>query len=280
MVSCFSSCSRFFRMFDFFQSSKFLRYNGDAEYKSTTGGFTSVAVVIIFVILFSSMGLRTIKKEIISSSVDTQSSVEPSELTVNLGPSGDTMFGVTVYGLNLSSIPKLFDVEVFVRTYQNGVYVNKTAVPMEQCTSEHFNFGSDLESASNRLAFSSMLCPQIGQTYSIQGKPSSAVANFLSVVIRRCNTATDIFCANDTTYSMAEVGVGRFAMAVPFVNVQVNPGSQEYRKYYLEDQNIFYFNSQLGTLAFARISEDVIKTDLSLMPYEQVQEERILRIAD
>ena len=31
-------------MFDFFQSSKFLRYNGDAEYKSTTGGLTSVAV--------------------------------------------------------------------------------------------------------------------------------------------------------------------------------------------------------------------------------------------
>ena len=167
-----------------------------------------------------------------------------------------------------------------MRTYQNGVYVNKTAVPMEQCTSEHFNFGSDLTSALNRLEFSSMLCPQIGQTYSIQGKPSSAVANFLSVVIRRCDPATDLFCANDTIYNMAELGVGRFVMAIPFVNVQVNPGSQEYKIFYLEDQNIFYFNSQLGTLAFAKISRDVIKTDLSLMPYEQVQEETILRIAE
>ena len=62
MVSCFSSCSRFFRMFDFFQSSKFLRYNGEAEYKSTSGGIVTILVIGVLVALFFSMGLRTVRK--------------------------------------------------------------------------------------------------------------------------------------------------------------------------------------------------------------------------
>ena len=65
MVACLKQCQKFFRKFDFFQSSKFLRYNGDAEYKSTSGGVITVIVVGVLIALFFSMGLRTIRKEII-----------------------------------------------------------------------------------------------------------------------------------------------------------------------------------------------------------------------
>ena len=64
-------CSKFFRMFDFFQSSKFLRYNGEGEYKSTSGGIVTILVIGVLIALFFSMGLRTIRKEIISSSIET-----------------------------------------------------------------------------------------------------------------------------------------------------------------------------------------------------------------
>ena len=67
MVTCMNKVARVFRIFDFFQSSKFLRYNRDAEYKSTSGGITTVIVVGILISLFFSMGLRTIRKEIINS---------------------------------------------------------------------------------------------------------------------------------------------------------------------------------------------------------------------
>ena len=67
MVKCFSCLSKFFRMFDLFPNSKLLRYNGEPEYNSTTGGFISVAVLVIFIILFASMGLRTVQKDIIFS---------------------------------------------------------------------------------------------------------------------------------------------------------------------------------------------------------------------
>ena len=97
MVSCFSlsQCTKFFRTFDFFQSSKLLRYNGDAEYKSTTGGITSVLIVAIFIALFSSMGLKTVQKEIIFSSTTTEREADPSETTVTFGP-GHMMFAIMI----------------------------------------------------------------------------------------------------------------------------------------------------------------------------------------
>ena len=65
--------------------------------------------------------------------------------------------------------------------------------------------------------------------------------------------------------------VGRFAVVPVFINTNINPGSQNYKKYYIEDQNILYFNTQLGTFAWTSIAEDIIKTDASLMPYEQIE---------
>ena len=53
---------------DLFPNSQLLRYNGDPEYKTTTGGIISAAVLVIFAILFASMGLRTVAKDIIESS--------------------------------------------------------------------------------------------------------------------------------------------------------------------------------------------------------------------
>ena len=57
-------------------------------------------------------------------------------------------------------------------------------------------------------------------------------------------------------------------MIVPVVNTAVNPGNQEYKKYYLEDQNIVTFDSLLGSYAFGYIREDKIETDMSVMPWK------------
>lgn len=54
---------------------------------------------------------------------------------------------------------------------------------------------------------------------------------------------------------------------IPFVNTIINPGNKEFKKYYLEDENYFTFNTQLGTTAYGHISEDIVQTDSSLMPY-------------
>ena len=68
MSSCRSSTTKFFEFFDLFSYSTFLRYRGDAEYTTATGGILSLGVIAISAVLFASMGLKTVNKEIIYSS--------------------------------------------------------------------------------------------------------------------------------------------------------------------------------------------------------------------
>ena len=57
-----SSISKALRYVDLFPSSAFLRYNGDSEYTTTTGGITSVLTIAVLLALFASMGIKTLKR--------------------------------------------------------------------------------------------------------------------------------------------------------------------------------------------------------------------------
>ena len=46
-----------------------MRYNGDSDYTTATGGFISIVVIIVFAVMFASMALKTMDRKIISSSV-------------------------------------------------------------------------------------------------------------------------------------------------------------------------------------------------------------------
>ena len=52
---------------DLFPATNFIRYNADHEYTTSMGGFVSIAVIIIFAVLFASKGLKTIERSIIDS---------------------------------------------------------------------------------------------------------------------------------------------------------------------------------------------------------------------
>ena len=43
-----------------------------------------------------------------------------------------------------------------------------------------------------------------------------------------------------------EAKVNKFTLIVPVINVQLNPGSENYKSYYLEDRNYFQFDSSMG----------------------------------
>jgi hypothetical protein len=67
MVFFFSSVNRCFRKVDLFPSNKLLRYNGDIDYTTTTGGILSVVIIAVFVVLFANMGIKTLRREIIDT---------------------------------------------------------------------------------------------------------------------------------------------------------------------------------------------------------------------
>jgi len=62
-------------------------------------------------------------------------------------------------------------------------------------------------------------------------------------------------------------------LIVPIINVQLNPGSADYKTYYLEDRNFFAFTSILGMGSNAALQQAVVNTDISIMPFEDIQTE-------
>ena len=62
MPSVTHCLNSFFRKVDLFPSTSLLRYNGDKEYTTATGGIISIVIITIFIILFFNMGVKTVKK--------------------------------------------------------------------------------------------------------------------------------------------------------------------------------------------------------------------------
>ena len=81
-----STITKLLRFIDLFPNSQLLRYKGDPEYTTATGGFVSLSVIVILIILFASMGFRTINRKIITSSTSTSYSSNPSSLSFKTSP--------------------------------------------------------------------------------------------------------------------------------------------------------------------------------------------------
>ncbi len=50
------------KMFDLFPVTQFVRYKGEPEYTSATGGFCSVTILAIFAILFTNLAIKTVNR--------------------------------------------------------------------------------------------------------------------------------------------------------------------------------------------------------------------------
>jgi hypothetical protein len=53
-------------MCDLFAASQFIKYKGESDFKTATGGFCSVVILTIFAVLFTSMAIKTVNRQIIT----------------------------------------------------------------------------------------------------------------------------------------------------------------------------------------------------------------------
>ena len=60
------STRKFFKFFDLFSNSQFLRFQEEGEYKTASGGICSLIVIVIFMTLFMSTAIQTLNMEIIT----------------------------------------------------------------------------------------------------------------------------------------------------------------------------------------------------------------------
>ena len=182
-------------------------------------------------------------------------------MTLTMGPDGNTFFAIFINNVNLSSTPRLFDIVLKHQYYTtNYVLKNSTTIALEQCTLNHLNY-AQLASTNQKLPISAALCPPLGQQFEIKGKVSSDLLSYIKFSIHRCDPTTDPTCAPDALFQAYETAFKQFELIVPVINNLVNAGQQNYRSYYLEDQNRYRFGSTLGVDVVAYIQDDTIVTD-------------------
>lgn len=71
-----------------------------------------MAVLIIFAVLFTNLGIKTIEREIINWSFETNNSPEPTLTTVKIDPKS-FMFAITIMGIDLNNPNKrIFDLVI------------------------------------------------------------------------------------------------------------------------------------------------------------------------
>lgn len=61
-----TSARKLFKSFDLFSTSQFLRFQGEGEYKTASGGLCSLIVIAIFMALFMSTAIQTLNMQIIT----------------------------------------------------------------------------------------------------------------------------------------------------------------------------------------------------------------------
>ena len=110
---------------------------------------------------------------------------------------------------------------------------NRTQFTLEQCTEAHLSFNEKLRTETQKLPLSNAFCAPIGAVLKLQGKIASPLFSYLKLNITRCNSTVDPTCANNTIFSAIEAAVGSFMAGPFFINMNVNPGNQNYKEYYI-----------------------------------------------
>ena len=136
MVSFRKTMQKILKAFDLFPTQQYLRYREEPDYKTATGGAVSIAILVIFIILFSNLGMQTVNQQIINGSVNYKIDTEPVPLSINFKKGADFMFGIGIMGLDLNDPNiKYFDISLR-QNYFTPLFrtINSTVVPLVACT--------------------------------------------------------------------------------------------------------------------------------------------------
>ena len=235
-MRCKEVTSDFFKMFDLFSISQFLRYNQDEDYRTVSGGITSLLVVSIFAILFAGNAISTLNKTDIAWSSTKEFQFEPSLSNLAFGPSHKNLFTVGMLGVNLNDPTwRYFDIQMVEVMQVGSIFSDVRSIDMVPCTEQHFAMTDTLQGNFNTTESWRRLCPPLDSNFDIFGKLTSNVSKYVEIRVNKCNSSLNSTrtCVNqsqiDNLYSIfGDISVGLF-----YVNPLINPGNTEYLDYYL-----------------------------------------------
>ncbi len=170
------TCLRyFFKSFDLFSTTSFLRYKRDDSYNTASGGITSLIVITIFMVLFANTAILTLNKSIINWTSTTENYFEPSETKLSMSPEDNFMFTIGIMGIDLNDpTRRYFNIQI-VDTHvgAGGVILGTNFVDLEPCTREHFSMSQKLIDNYENMTAARRLCPPMNYSTTIYGKFTS-----------------------------------------------------------------------------------------------------------
>jgi len=131
------------KVFDLFCTSQLVRFRGEPLYSTATGGFLSISIIVLCVVVFANMGVMTLRKEIIKSSTSFKIQEEPSPVSFKFTVQDKVMFAVGIFGLNLND-PNIKYFDFYMKhTIFGPYYGNVTSdidVPLVPCNVDQFQY--------------------------------------------------------------------------------------------------------------------------------------------
>ena len=74
--------------------------------------------------------------------------------------------------------------------------------------------------------------------------------------------------------------MNRFGLNLPMINYAINAHEEDYNQIYFEDRNMYFFSTDLALMSTAYIEEVTVQTDQSLLPTEDILEEKFISVPE
>ncbi|CAD8100413.1 unnamed protein product [Paramecium primaurelia] len=275
---------------DIFGQNITLNMNKNASYTTAFGGISSILIIILLSLIFFSNIVEFFGKDNVFYDSEISFSNDP-ELMEML--EDNSMFALSIDQVNFTTNP-YFNITVEQKIYlrnANGTLIKQTIeIPMQPCTLERFNNiflqqGLDFTDQFNFLGMNKMLCPKSNFTFQMEGTYSSETFKFIKLTVKDCKTLnqTNNSLWNPTCSSAAEkakylASNAQFKLQIFQINTVVNPlKPNDYKSIYIDSDMYFSFVPfKLARLANVYYRQFIVNNDQSIMPYEDIEQEKII----
>ncbi|CAD8062391.1 unnamed protein product [Paramecium primaurelia] len=262
---------------DIFGQSITLRMNKQSSYKTVFGGCSSLVLLIILILIFSSNITSFFNKESLSAIVLTEFEEIP---TLSIIDDSFFLFAVQIDQDNFLSKP-FYDIKIDqlrIQKFLNGSSIqSQKEIQLIPCTLDRFNkifsqFGRDMREQFNQFKLYDFLCFDYNQSFSIQGTYSNQEFEYLRISVQKCANKTN--CASNEELQQEIDKNGAFKIKLFPINKILNPYKPEdnYLQTFLDDSFFFRFvPSNIYKSVDLFIKEYEVTNDQSLLPFSYLE---------
>ncbi|EGR34205.1 small GTP-binding protein, putative [Ichthyophthirius multifiliis] len=281
-----SILSRIFKKFDIFGSEIGLTFQKSSVFQTTFGAGISLLFLSLMMVFFWNNFLQFFNKDAVTVKIEDEFKSDPEEIQLD---SSKFMFAIRAVEDNFINNP-YFNISFIQRKrqfHENGIVIPEiNEMMLEPCTLNHWinlpSYNISWPEIFDKKQLYNYLCPSLNDKYSVRGAWGMGQYDQLILKITKCDTikfSTEKWrpkCRTDKEWEkyLQEKYV---ELEIYIPNYSVNPSkSSDYIQSYLNTADLYYYAQpyKQKKIVDIFISEFNINTDISLLPYNDIQSEK------